>query len=457
MKRSAKIPTLIGVLLLVFGVAGGIVLVNREAVFKLGAAPETAPKDVRITNVTDTSFTVSWLSDKAAAGFVKWGETSNLGQTATADVGTRAVNAHAVTVKGLTRGKTYFFSINSGVTDYTNNGVPWSATTLTTQTADVSRISGTVLLTNGTPADNTLIYVNAPGIGEQSTVTSSSGNWILTIPVSASRKETLLDVYAQGGANGIATAQVTLAAANPLPPISLGKTYDFRTLEPSAIGGTPDSLVTLPEGSSLSGSQSRFELSDKATPTPTSVVIVKSVDEGETIYTKRPELFGEGPSNTTLTITIHSEVAVTQTVKTATDGTWSANVPKDLEDGQHVMTISWRDAKGLLQTITKTFTVSAQENEPAFVSTPSGQTATPTPTATPTATPRASATPTPTAVATASASATPRVTLTPKPTVTPATGSGLPAAGSPLPTLALFGFGISLIMGGILVNLKIKD
>jgi uncharacterized protein YneF (UPF0154 family) len=54
MNNRKKIPTIIGVLVLVFGLAGGVVLVNKDTIFKLGASPESTPKDVRISNVTDS-------------------------------------------------------------------------------------------------------------------------------------------------------------------------------------------------------------------------------------------------------------------------------------------------------------------------------------------------------------------------------------------------------------------
>ncbi len=455
MQKKTKIPTILGVLFLVFGVAGGVVLVNREAIFGIGAAPESTPKDVRITNVTDTSFSVSWITDKPTTGFVKWGETSNLGSTAQGDVSKGSIT-HSVTIKGLQKSKPYYFTINSGGQDYKNNGLPWNASTSGPLTLGVTRISGTILQSTGTPLEDALVYVDAPGMTQQSTLVSASGNWVLTLPIS-NKAETLLDIYVQGGINGIATAQIYLPAANPIPPISLGKTYDFRTLTPTDPGGAPSSSVTLPntEETASTSAQSRFSLDAKTTPTPSGVVTVESIDPNETVFTTRPEFFGEGPANTNITVKLNSEHEIVQTIRVGSTGDWKWTPPADLESGSHTLTITWRDAKGVLQTLTRSFVVEAEAAEPAFVSTPSASktpTAAPTKSPTPTATPRATASATPIA----SASATPTVapTKTPRPTVTPASGSALPAAGSPLATFGLLSLGVSFVFGGIYLGFK---
>lgn len=437
--------------MLVFGVAGGVVLVNREALFNLGAAGEGTPKDVRVTNITDTAFTVTWMTDKPVAGFVKWGDTSNLGQTTQADVGSKAVRAHTVTIKGLTKNKPYYFSVNSGGQDYKNNGLAWNTSTAASAPTGAAKISGVVLQTTGAPAEEAIIYVDAPGMTQQSSVSSTQGNWIMSIPLKTDPKETLLDIYVQAGVQGIATAQVYLSGANPVTPITLGKTYDLRSVSSGGVGGVPDSLVTLPTDSTKAGS-SRFELSAK-TVKPSTTVVIKSTREGERVTTRKPSFFGNGPANTTLTIKLNSTVEITQTVKTKADGSWTFNTPQNLEDGTHTLTISWRNAQGVLQTITRTFVVTVSAAEPAFESTPSGSTPTPAPTVAPTLAP--TATPIASLIPTATPTLAPTIapSLTPRPT---ATSEALPNAGSPLATVMMLSFGASLVLGGLFVSIKAR-
>lgn len=451
MKPKGKIPTIFGVLFLVLGLAGGVVLVNREAIFKLGASPQKTPKDIRVTNVTNTSFTVSWITDGQSEGLVKWGETSSaLNRTANevADAGPKLT--HAVTVNGLTAGKTYYFLINSGGIDINNEGVPWSVSTESSAAATTSRISGTVALSTGVPANDALIYVTAPGMSEQSTAVSSGGNWVMTIPLAD--QSTVLDVYVQGAGQGIATALVHLSGATPLPAITLGRTYDLRTTDNTVDNTVSDSEITLPEQTddeeSSAAAQSRFELSQKATAAPVTTVTVTSIDENEKIFTGEPEFFGRGPANTTFTIVVNSETKVTGNVTVNADGTWEWPIPQGLEDGAHTMTITWRDARGILQTLTRNFVVEANAQEPSFESTPSAQTTTPKPTVVATATPTASTSATPRATA----SATVKPTIAPTKTPT-ATGSALPNAGVSLGTVSVLALGLSFISGGVFLAL----
>lgn len=460
MNNNKKIPTLIGVLVLVFGLAGGVVLVNKDTIFKLGASPEATPKDVRITNITDTSFTVNWVTDKQTSALVKWGETSNLGKTALPEVGTKTTSAHTVTIRNLVKNKTYYFTINSGGVDNTNSGIPWSVTTLSSVSPDVSHVSGTILLSTGTPADDAVVYVDAPGMTEQSTTTSSSGNWILALPVSETAGDTLLNIYVQGGTAGIATAQVYLASANPVPTISLGKTYNFLSTTQTNVDGVPDSSVKLPTSdTSSTNQQSRFNLETTATPQPpVNTVTVKSVEEGETIYTASPEFFGDGPVNSAITVTVHSSVPITQNVVVASDGSWKWTPPTNLEDGSHTITITWKDAKGVIQSLTKNFTVVANAQEPSFVSTPSGTLApTPKVTATPTVAPTLKPTVIPSVSPTVKPTVTPTATIsaTVKPTKT-ASPSALPVAGSPFATIAFISTGIAMILGAVYLNISVK-
>lgn len=73
------------------------------------------PKHIRITNVTDSGFTVSWKSGDKGQGSVSYGTTTALGSTAT-DVVSR--NIHYVTIGNLNPDTVYYFDVAcSGRTD----------------------------------------------------------------------------------------------------------------------------------------------------------------------------------------------------------------------------------------------------------------------------------------------------------------------------------------------------
>ena len=407
--RIGKIPTIIGVILLIVGLGAGVLLVQNRQIFRLGATQESLPKDVRITNITDTSFTVSWTTEREVLGFISWGDNENsLNRTEEDEVGTSSVT-HTLSVKSLIPRTEYFFKINSGGTEYDNNGLAWQTKTGPTLAQPKSYlVSGTVLAASGAPANNALLYITVGGSSPLSSTTSQNGSWVISISsartsdlnsfVTIDDATTLLEISVNAGPEGVSTAQIYPQSAKPVPSMILGSSHDFKSLPPSEVSEVPRASLELPDEATPS---SGFEVEEVSTPSATTVTL-ESVDQGETITTTQPEFFGEAPAGTQLIITLESE-PVTDQVTVPSSGDWSWTPPTDLSEGTHKITIRWTDVSGILRTLTRTFIVEAAEG-PAFEATPS---ATLTPTTTPTATPTATKTPTPTATPTATAFATP--------------------------------------------------
>lgn len=435
-------------MVLILGIGVGVFLIERNQIYQLGAQPEKAPKNIRVTNVTDSSFTVSWTTDKEYAGFLMWGDSqSNLKETVTQEGIQGSFNL--ITVNSLQPQTIYYFKINSGGTVFDNSGIPWQVQTAPKigEVASPKVISGVILNQSGQAASGILVYATPGGGSTQVTKTSANGSWV--IPISTSRKtpdlasyvdisdkSPVIDLFVQGGTNGVATAQVFFKTANPVPQITLGQTYDFRSEEGQYDQDIPKATIGLPEDTSESG----LEATTPSKQTP-STVILESVDEGETITTQKPEFFGDGPVGTILTITIKSN-PISGQVKVDSAGKWSWTPAEFLEEGVHTLTITWRDASGVLKTLTRSFTVLAQEG-PSFESTPSATT-TPTPTSRATTTPTPTKKPTSTPIPTATPSPTPRVSL-------PSTESGIPAAGILTPTVILSIMSLGLISTSFII------
>jgi hypothetical protein len=442
MKRST-IPTLIGVLILIIGLAAGIFLVQSRNIFRLGASAENTPKDVRTSNFSDTSFTVSWTTDKETSGFVLWGEKEDLLSKVENDEVTPNGLTHSVTIRNLKAETNYFFKINSGGTEFDNNGVVWKVITGPSLTPPIQTIiiSGSVLTQTGAPSANSLVYVSVGG-SLLSSLTSQSGTWV--VPLSSARTQdlqnfltinestTLLEISVQAGGDQVATAQIYPQSAKPAPAIILGQTHDFKSLPPSPEGEIPKASIGLPTEATPS---SGFTIPEETATPSASTVTLTSVKEGEVVTSTNPEFFGEGPKGTTIIITVESEPQTAQ-VSVSSSGDWKWSPPAGLSPGSHTITISWRDAAGILRTLTRTFIVQASEG-PAFESTPSA-----TPTSTPASTPKATATPTPTS------SATPIATISATPTTSAAPQ---PISGSLTPTIALFIMGVGVILSGFYV------
>jgi len=411
-----KIPTIIAILILIIAVAAGVFFVQNQQIFRIGASPDAAPQDVRITNIKDTGFTVTWTTDKKTAGSVLVGESATNITTPVTALDTTAVNTHFVSATTLKPGITYFFKIVSDGTNYDNSGIPWQTQTLAGPTTSTSSflVSGNVLTSASQPASDAIVYITGPAISPVSTKTTTSGSFVLTVENATPTQ--VLQLFVQGGPLGISSAQFLASSANPLPAIVLGQTYNFQTQSQDQDSSVPNANINLPTESTPS---SGFNVpSGTASGTPKTTITLESVDEKETIKTTKPEFFGEGPAGTTITIVVHSEENISSTAKVDSKGQWSWTPPAGLSPGQHTITLSWKDASGILRTLTRSFVVSASEG-PAFEATPS---------------------------ANASPSASPRISL-------PSTSSGVPVSGIAAPTLIGIFAGIILIVGAIILAL----
>jgi plastocyanin len=245
---TKRIPTILGLLVLIGGVVAGVVLVGQQTGFSLRAGPTATPREVRITNISDTSFTVSWVTDTSVSGFVRYGTSSNdlnrnFGDDRDQISGTTGLfTTHYVTVKGLQPDTPYFFKIGTGSQQYDDEGQPWQVTTapaLARPAADP--MSGVVLLASGQPASGVIVYVDVEGGSPLSAQTRSSG--VFNLSLSQMRTSDLssfltydpetvsISIFAQGADLGSATAVVSGANKNPVPDITLGQNLDFQSTQ----------------------------------------------------------------------------------------------------------------------------------------------------------------------------------------------------------------------------------
>lgn len=442
MRTQLRLPTLFGLLVLVVGIAAGVFLVQRAQLFSLRASPEETPKQVKITNITDRSFSVSWTTDKEVLGFIVYGKSPSLGSTVRNS--TTPSSTHLVKVESLSANTKYLFKIGSGGGQYDNNGQPYEITTASPGTGTPSSevIFGTVENAQGSPATGALVYVSIPGVSPLSSITDNQGNW--TIPLAIARATDLTryanpdpttptQITVQGSRGEIAQATILIGAARPVPPIKLGQSHDFTNLKPVESSSVPASNLEVPEEFELQqeSTTSGFDVQDVGSPvTETNTVTLSSPEEKEKVYTAKPQFVGKGTPGTTLSITVESSHVYSDEVTVDESGSWSWSPPGSLSPGEHTATISWRDERGNERSIIRSFTIlAAGQNDdlPSFTASPSGQTATPSPSPTPS----------------------PRVTI-------PSTESGVPVSGNLTQTLALFIMGVGLLLSGIFLPRVLK-
>lgn len=435
-----KLPTILGVIILVIGVVAGVFLINSKTIFKIGANIASTPNNVRFSNITDSEATITWNTDIESKGFVKWGSTQSGLSKVALDVNDKNSFVHSTTITGMKPASTIYFKINSDGDDYDNAGIPWQFTTNTTKTTKLENLiaTGIILQADGSTPATAIISLNVNGT-ILTAITSIEGTFIIPVSnyIETVNATTAIEITVNGGQLGNASAVIYPTHIKTIPTIVLGKSYDFRSLPQLDDSTLPQSSLTIPESVNVS---SRFEVTKSEVLNTSSTLSIDSIDEGEIILTTDPEFFGKAPAKSDIEIQVESELQ-SASISTDSKGSWKWSPPNDLEPGEHKVTLKWRDATGILRTISKTFVVSAAEG-PAFESTPS---ATPLVETTDTPAPTTKATSTSTAIA----SSTPITTKTPTGTLQPT-----PETGSLTPTIGLFIMGIGILLSSVFVYKK---
>ena len=77
--RERKIPTILGLLLVIAVIVAFRFAFEKFSPYFSKAAPSDAPRDVVFTNITDTGFTVTWITDTYASGAVGFDGQKNTG------------------------------------------------------------------------------------------------------------------------------------------------------------------------------------------------------------------------------------------------------------------------------------------------------------------------------------------------------------------------------------------
>lgn len=155
----------------------------------------TGEESVQITNLTDTGFSVVWLSKTASQGSIKYGTTSaDLSETAlderdsTINIG--KYTAHSVKLSRLQPNTQYYFEIYNDSSVIRDEGQPFSITTFATLSAPPEFKTVTGKVSNVADSADMVVIVKIADADSEgttgtstlsSTLTDSSGNWVVTV------------------------------------------------------------------------------------------------------------------------------------------------------------------------------------------------------------------------------------------------------------------------------------
>jgi len=399
-----RIPTLVGILIIAIGTIFTTYLVKGDTLFEIKAGPNQEPKNIKIANISDDSFTVSYITDDNFSGTLNFGtapDQLNILVLDDRDQLTQTINSrssHSLTVRELEPNTSYFFSITSGDKKYFDNGSAYTVQTgssINNNPSSQIPIAGRVIMPDGSVPNDGIVYVKISGAQDVSTVLKSDGTY--TIPLNNLRNSSLNDYFPLSentiitievfSANLVSKIEITPDQINPVPTISLSGNYDFSASDPEI---SPEDISTRSSELFPSvGIKKKIEIIEPQILTP---------EEDEKLDSQFLTFEGTAQPNEVVEIEIHSDENITTQVLTDDDGNWSYAPPSNLTEGEHTITIKTINSAGIIRTITKTFTIPKAQGQVI-------EDATPTPSPTPT--PTIESTPSPTTISQSSISAIP--------------------------------------------------
>ncbi len=470
-KKIHKIPTIIALLILLIGIGGGIYLIENFRNEPSKAKGNPQPLSVQITNLSDTSFSLIWITSEPSIGSIIYGNSTNSINNLVLDdrdieKSANAYLTHHVTVRNLNPQSDYFFSLISADKTFNNGEKPFSVKTAAKLDSNslLEPAYGQVLTSHNEPAEGAIVILTLPQSLPLSTIVKPSGNWL--IPLNKALSEDLKPYILEGtavenilvfaGVDEQSQATTDIKNDSPVPPITIGKTYDFRGLQ-----GKKKS------DQQLADNQNQAELGQinrqekpvlgqqvETLQKKTTTLEVFVPEDQSTFVSTKPLFRGKATPNNDVLIEIQSTNIISGKTKADRDGVWSWISPSDIPPGKHTVKFSSTDELGKSTTLVRSFLVFKSGTQVLGEATPSG-TLTPTPTgksSTPTPSPTGGLL-TPTITPTVKVSATPTIvkptTLTPTPT-----GSVPPVAGNFSVTIYLLAIGTIIFSGGLIKLLK---
>lgn len=237
-----KIPTILGLGILVIGAGLGVFLTSQNQIFFTKASSSPEPNNVNIANITDRSVSIFWKTNEESTGFIKSGTSQdNLDKTYLDDRDQKTPQNHRlhfVTLSDLQPETTYYYKIQSGESLYPNNPLSFK-TSGKVETFSFEPIAGSVIDKNFEPTKEAIINLELPNAQKLAAITLVAGNFIFplnnfkTADLTAPLPKPISPIKAKLSIEGTdISSEVTFGfplEAPSLPPITLGKNIDFSS------------------------------------------------------------------------------------------------------------------------------------------------------------------------------------------------------------------------------------
>lgn len=458
-RHVKKIPTILGVLIILSGIGAALYLDRFSQSLTSKAEENQIPTDIHFTNITDNSFTVSWMTQSAVTGGVS---INNGFQKLTylddldSDNVPRPRTTHLVTIKNLKEESSYDLKLISAGLGCSKSALCPAYTQKTGKKmdskVDLPPLHGTIVNKDGNPAYGALVYLVAEKSSPLSGRVDTAGLYVL--PLNNLRTADLagrpnLEDHDILQISGFASLSDTTSAVTDIksirqnftiPKMMLGNSYNFIDLisKIDIIAKTSNEYI-LGDATSTNPSAVSATASSKS-----AIEILFPKKNNDVTSDTRPRIRGIGTPGQQLLITVNS-TPQTAKVTVGKDGVWYYRPGNDLPPGIHHLSVNGFDKKGKSITVNRTFMVLKSGEAVLGESTPSASlTPTNIPISTPTITPL-----TPTVTPSVTPTTTPTTTPTPSVFSSATISIQPPRSGNTTPTIFLGLWGLLLISAGL--------
>lgn len=236
-----RIPTLLGLGLILTGIISGVFLVLKDQPFNLisEASPDVSIPKPNLSNVTDYSTTISFKTNIEIQSFLTYGLNSSGEQTLLDDKDEKKPVAHKMhyfTIGNLDEETTYKYRVTAGKNVY--EGSFKTAKRETSQNG-YNPVIGSVSADNNSITEG-IVYLSVAGASTQSALIKNSH---FLIPISFMRKADLSDTFVP---DNLTKAKLSIVSDlgeanilfilnsldNSLPPVDIGEELDLTEINP---------------------------------------------------------------------------------------------------------------------------------------------------------------------------------------------------------------------------------
>ncbi len=277
-----KIPSILAVLVITTGIIATTFLIKGGNSLQVNAGPGQTPKNIEVSNISDTGFTITYTTDDEVIGTINSGENPknlNIKNIDNRDKESGSVGkhqTHMITVDNLKPDSRYYYTITSGNKTYSNNDDPYVTKTSSTfgEISNIQNlISGKVITSDGLVPKDGIVVIKISGAQILSTLIDDTGSYAIQLNnLKNFDLESLyefgenmpvnIDIFAE---NQNSKIQLSTDLLSDIPIITISNNYDFSEINDNSPKDTRDN-AKFPEFSSKLKTKSSGQSIKNTTP-----------------------------------------------------------------------------------------------------------------------------------------------------------------------------------------------